>query len=79
MAFEITINVKRNGKLEVSEEPFEISVYRESKRVKLLFNVDAEIDSTYHYLKFTHKLATYLYRVNNNEFEIPKATTGSEA
>ena len=78
MAFEITINVKRNGKLEVNEEPFEISVYRESKRVKLLFNVDAEIDSTYHYLKFTHKLATYLYRVNNNEFEIPKAITAYE-
>lgn len=78
MAFEITINVKKNGKLELSEEPFEISVYRESKRVKLLFEVDSEIDSTYHYLKFTHKNATYLYRVHDNEFEIPKAITAYE-
>ena len=78
MAFEITINVKQNGKLEVSEDPFEISVYRESRRVKLLFVVDSEIDSDYHYLKFTHKNATYLYRVHNNEFEIPKAITAYE-
>lgn len=78
MAFEIIINVKKNGKLELSEEPFEISVYRESKRVKLLFEVDSEIDSTYHYLKFTHKNATYLYRVHDNEFEIPKAITAYE-
>ena len=78
MAFEITVTVKRNGKLEVSEDPFEISVYRESKRVKLLFDVDDEIDSTYHYLKFTHKNATYLYRVHNNIFEIPKAITAYE-
>ena len=78
MAFEITINVKQNGKLEVSEDPFEISVYRESRRVKILFVVDSEIDSDYHYLKFTHKNATYLYRVHNNEFEIPKAITAYE-
>ena len=78
MAFEITVHVKRDGKLEISEDPFEISVYRESKRVKLLFEVDARIDSTYHYLKFTHQNATYLYRVHNNEFEIPKAITAYE-
>lgn len=74
MAYEINIHVNKNGKLE-TEFPFELSVYRESKRVKLLFEVDEEIDSTYHYLKFTHKSATYLYRVHNYEFEIPKAIT----
>ena len=78
MAYEINIHVGKDGKLTSDVEPFEISVYRESKRVKLLFEVDSEIDSTYHYLKFTHKSATYLYRVHNNEFEIPKAITAYE-
>ena len=78
MAYEISIHVNKNGKLETDELPLEISVYRESKRVKLLFTVDSEIDSTYHYLKFTHQNATYLYRVHNNEFEIPKAITAYE-
>ena len=78
MAYEINIHVGKDGKLTSDVEPFEISVYRESKRVKLLFDVDTEIDSTYHYLKFTHARATYLYRVHNNEFEIPKAITAYE-
>jgi len=78
MAYEINIHVGKDGKLTSDVEPFEISVYRESKRVKLLFEVDSEIDSTYHYLKFTHKSATYLYRVHDNEFEIPKAITAYE-
>ena len=65
MAYEINIHVGKDGKLE-TEFPLELSVYRESKRVKLIFDVDSEIDSTYHYLKFTHKKATYLYRVHNN-------------
>ena len=78
MAFEINIHVNKNGRLESELFPLEISVFRESKRVKLLFEVDAEIDSTYHYLKFTHANATYLYRVHNNEFEIPKAITAYE-
>lgn len=78
MAFEINIHVNKNGRLESELFPLEISVYRESKRVKLLFEVDDEIDSTYHYLKFTHANATYLYRVHNNEFEIPKAITAYE-
>ena len=78
MAYEINIFVNANGKLDLDVDPFEISVYRESKRVKLLFEVDESIDSTYHYLKFTHKKATYLYRVNNNVFEIPKAITAYE-
>ena len=75
MAYEINVHVDKSGKLEADQFPLELSVYRESKRVKLLFQVDQEIDSTYHYLKFTHKNATYLYRVHNNEFEIPKAIT----
>ena len=54
MAYEINVHVGKDGKLTSDVEPFEISVYRESKRVKLLFEVDSEIDSTYHYLKFTH-------------------------
>ena len=66
MAYEINIHVNKNGKLETEELPLSISVYRESKRVKLLFTVDSEIDSTYHYLKFTHQNATYLYRVHIN-------------
>ena len=78
MAYEINVHVGKDGKLVTDVESFEISVYRESKRVKLLFEVDTEIDSTYHYLKFTHKNATYLYRVHNNEFEIPKAITAYE-
>ena len=77
MAYEINVHVNKNGKLE-TEFPLELSVYRESKRVKLLFEVDSEIDSTYHYLKFTHARMTYLYRVHNNEFEIPKAITAYE-
>lgn len=78
MAYEIHVHVGKDGKLTTDVESFEISVYRESKRVKLLFDVDEEIDSTYHYLKFTHKSATYLYRVHDNEFEIPKAITAYE-
>lgn len=74
MAYEINIHVNKNGKLETTL-PLELSVYRESKRVKLIFDVDSEIDSTYHYLKFTHPKTSYLYRVHNNEFEIPKAIT----
>lgn len=78
MAYEINVHVNKNGKLELDVDPFEISVFRESRRVKLLFEVDAEIDSTYHYLKFTHARATYLYRVHSNVFEIPKAITAYE-
>ena len=78
MAYEINIHVNKNGKLETEELPLSISVYRESKRVKLLFEVDEEIDSTYHYLKFTHARVAYLYRVHDNEFEIPKAVTAYE-
>ena len=78
MAHEINIHVSKNGKLEADQSPLELSVYRESKRVKLLFEVDQEVDSTYHYLKFTHANATYLYRVHDNQFEIPKAITAYE-
>lgn len=78
MAYEINIHVNKNGKLETEELPLSISVYRESKRVKLLFEVDEEIDSTYHYLKLTHTKVAYLYRVHDNEFEIPKAVTAYE-
>ena len=78
MAYEINIHVNKNGKLETEELPLSISVYRESKRVKLLFEVDEEIDSTYHYIKLTHARVAYLYRVHDNEFEIPKAVTAYE-
>ena len=78
MAYEINIHVNKNGKLETEENPLELSVYRESRRVKLIFDVDDEIDSTYHYLKFSHARISYLYRVHNNEFEIPKAVTAYE-
>ena len=40
MAYEINIHVNKNGKLETAL-PLELSVYRESKRVKLVFDVDA--------------------------------------
>ena len=78
MAYEINIHVNKNGKLETEDFPLELSVYRESKRVKLIFEVDEEVDSTYHYLKFSHARVAYLYRVHNNEFEIPKAITAYE-
>ena len=78
MAYEINIHVNKNGKLETEENPLTISVYRESKRVKLIFDVDQEIESTYNYLKFTHAKASYLYRVHNHQFEIPKAITAYE-
>lgn len=78
MAYEINIHVNKNGKLEVDVDPFELSVYRESKRVKLIFDVDEEIESTYNYLKFTHAKASYLYRVHNYVFEVPKAITAYE-
>lgn len=78
MSFNINIHVNKNGKLETDVFPLELSVYRESKRVKLIFEVDADIDSTYHYLKFSHKSAAYLYRVHDNQFEIPKAITAYE-
>ena len=78
MAYEINIHVNKNGKLESEEFPLSISVYRESKRVRLIFDVDEEIDSTYHYLKFTYAKAAYLYRVNSNTFEVPKAITAYE-
>ena len=77
MAYEIHIHVNKNGKLE-TEFPLELSVYRESKRVKLIFDVDSEIESTYNYLKFTHARASYLYRVHNYQFEVPKAITAYE-
>lgn len=78
MSYNISIHVNKNGKLETDESPLDLSVYRESKRVKLLFTVDSEIDSTYHYLKFTHNDIAYLYRVHDNTFEIPKAITAYE-
>ena len=77
MAYEINIHVNKNGKLE-TELPLELSVYRESKRVKLIFDVDEEIESNYNYLKFTHAKASYLYRVHNHVFEVPKAITAYE-
>ena len=51
MAYEINIHVDKIGKLITSEFPLTISVFKESKRVKLNFTIDAEIDSEYHYLK----------------------------
>ena len=78
MAYEINIHVNKNGKLETEETPLALSVYRESKRVKLIFDVDEEIESTYNYLKFTHAKASYLYRVHNYQFEVPKAITAFE-
>ena len=70
MAYEINIHVDKKGKLVTEEVPFTISVFKESKRVKLNFTIDAEIDSEYHYLKFTHQKTNYLYRVHNNSFDI---------
>ena len=78
MAYQITIKVDKVGKLITDEFPLTISVFKESKRVKLNFIIDPEIDSEYHYLKFTHKSTNYLYRVHNNSFEIPKAITAWE-
>lgn len=78
MAYEISIRVTKSGELESSQSPLRLSVYRESKRVKLRFQVDPEIDSAYHYLKLTHAKVAYLYRVHDNEFEIPKAVTAYE-
>ena len=78
MAYEININVDKTGKLITSEFPLTMSVFKESKRVKLNFTVDPEIDSEYHYLKFTHQNTNYLYRVHDNTFEIPKALTAWE-
>ena len=78
MAYEININVDKTGKLITSEFPLTMSVFKESKRVKLNFTVDPEIDSAYHYLKFTHQNTNYLYRVHDNTFEIPKAVTAWE-
>ena len=43
MAFEINIHVNKNGRLESELFPLEISVFRESKRVKLLFEVDEKL------------------------------------
>ena len=45
MAYEINIHVDKTGKLITSEFPLTISVFKESKRVKLNFTIDAEIDS----------------------------------
>lgn len=79
MPFVINIQVKKNGRLKCeTEDPIDISVYKESNRVKLAFMVDSEIDDQYHYLKFTHANTSYLYRVHNNEFLIPKAITAWE-
>lgn len=78
MAYEINIIVDKTGKLITSEFPLTMSVFKESKRVKLNFTVDPEIDSEYHYLKFTHQNTNYLYRVHDNTFEIPKAVTAWE-
>lgn len=79
MPFVINIQVKKNGRLKCeTEDPIDISVYKESNRVKLAFTVDSEIDDVYHYLKFTHANTSYLYRVHNNEFLIPKAITAWE-
>jgi len=78
MAYEINIHVDKIGKLITSEFPLTISVFKESKRVKLNFTIDAEIDSEYHYLKLTHQKTNYLYRVHDNTFEILKAVTAWE-
>lgn len=79
MPFIIPIQVKKNGTLKCeTDDPIDISVYKESKRVKLTFTVDSDIDAEYHYLKFTHANTSYLYRVHNNEFLIPKAVTAWE-
>ena len=77
MAYEINIHVDKIGKLITSEFPLTISVFKESKRVKLNFTIDAEIDSEYHYLKLTHQKRT-IYMVHDNTFEIPKAVTAWE-
>jgi|LSQX01.3.fsa_nt_gb hypothetical protein len=78
MAYEINIHVDKSGKLITDEFPLTISVFKESRRVKLNFTIDPEVDSDYHYLKFTHKSTNYLYRVHNKSFEIPKAITAWE-
>ena len=77
MSHDIRIKVNANGTL-TGPCPLELSVYKESKRVRLLFEVDPEIDAEYHYLKFSHLKTTYLYRVHSNAFEVPKAITSWE-
>jgi len=78
MSYIISLKVNEQGKIEAPQDVLEISVFKESQRVTLLFLVDSSIDSTYHYLKFTHEKTSYLYRVNNNQFNIPKAITAWE-
>lgn len=78
MSYEINIHVDKTGTLITNDFPLTISVFKESRRVKLIFTVDTEIDSEYHYLKFTHQKTNYLYRVHDNAFEIPKAVTAWE-
>lgn len=78
MAYEVNVKVDKTGKLIIDDQPFSLSVFKESKRVKLKFIIDPEIDSDYHYLKFTHAKTNYLYRVHNQEFTIPKAITAWE-
>jgi hypothetical protein len=78
MAYEINIHADKTGKLITSDFPLTISVFKESRRVRLNFTIDAEIDSEYHYLKLTHQRTNYLYRVHDNTFEIPKAVTAWE-
>ena len=78
MSYIISLKVNEQGKIEAPQDVLEISVFKESQRVTLLFFVDPSIDSTYHYLKFTHEKTSYLYRVNNNQFNIPKAITAWE-
>jgi len=76
MAYEIKIHVSKEAKFETDlKGPINISVYKESNRVKLCFIVDSKIDAEYHYLKLIHANTSYLYRVHNNEFLIPKAVT----
>ena len=90
MAYEINIHVNKNGKLETEELPLSISVYRESKRVKLLFDVaviicltplllqDAEfLHSAYNFFLQFLIISFKIFDCDHLFFQCPKTFRGS--
>lgn len=64
--YEIKINVNNDGTLEYSDSIVKLGTHLEIGRSKFLFSFDVNIEGTYRYVKFVHKKATYLKKINTD-------------
>lgn len=74
----INIKVNKDGSLTADDSPIVLSNEYEHKRVRLKFEIDPDIENTYHYIRFTHAQTSILFRVTTDYFDITRSITSYE-